>query len=309
MPVADDMESFVISMDSDTGKARRERFYRECVYAGIHQPTWVKGVKFSPDTMKQHSALLSPLCRHTCSPGAIGCGLAHFSIYLTCSSSDESVLVFEDDCVLANGFQHRLGEAIDSVPSDFDVLFLGCQSSCGDPRGKSGVHRVDDTHGTHAYVISATGRKKMLETGLLDHIDMQIGAMAKQGILQVYYCWPDIASASTTDMADSMISPPTGFPNSLTSLLGTMYNEKGLPISRHYTGEMRRVGPVGGISVGLTNWHFILFIIGIVAGFRSFIWLLFALDIALFPGDTWNSANTIAMYVIGAILHSVILSV
>ena len=298
-----DIESFVISMDSETGKSRREKFYKECEYADIPNPTWVKGIAFTPETIRKHRDLLSNLCASTCSPGAIGCGLAHLSIFQMRRSSDEPILVFEDDCVLSNGFRDKIDAALKVVPDTFDVLFLGCQSSCGDPGRPAGVHPVQDTHGAHAYVISAKGRDKMLKIGLLDHIDIQIGAMAKKGLMNVYYCWPDIASASTVEMQNSMNSPPTGFPNSMTTVMNAIYNEKGLPISRHYTGQVRRLGPIS-----LTNWHFILFLTGVIAGFRGVIWMLFALDVALFPGDAWNTTTTIGAYVLGSAINRMLLT-
>jgi len=299
-----DLEAFVISMDSETGKKRREKFYKECQLADLPIPVWVKGVAFSEEMVRQHRDLLSNLCATTCSPGAIGCGLAHLSIFQGQQHSDKAILVFEDDCVLANGFSSKLHDALKVLPENFDVLFLGCQSSCGDANRPEGVHPVQDTHGAHAYVISAKGRDKMLKIGLLDHIDIQIGAMAKKGLMNVYYCWPDIATASTVEMQNSMISPPVGFPNSITTYLGTVYNEKGLPISRHYTGQMRRIGPIS-----LTNWHFILFIVGVVFGSRGIIWMLFGLDVALFPGEAWNTTTTIGTYAMGSIVNKILLSV
>lgn len=296
------LESYVISLDDDTGKSRREAFYRECEYAGISKPTWVPGVRFNQETLKQNREKVSALCSHTCSRGAIGCGLAHMSIYQKCRSSDKPIMIFEDDCRLTNGFNQKLRHALDELMSNdpnFDILFLGCQSSCGKDTS-AGVHKIEAAQGTHAYIISPKGMTTMLDTKLIDHIDIQMGDMAKAGKLRVYYVSPDIANASAEEMNNSSISPPVGFPNSLTYVLNRIYNEKGLPVSRHYTGEMRRLGPIN-----VTNFHFIFFFVGLVMGFHWTVAIFFALDVALFPTTKpGNTVSVIGAYCLGAIVNS-----
>lgn len=300
------IQSYVISLDDDTGKSRREAFYKECDYAGISRPIWVPGIRFDQETLEKNRHTITGLCTHTCSRGAIGCGLAHMSIYQKCRSFDTPIMIFEDDCRLSNGFKEKVRHALDGLMKtdpNFDILFLGCQSSCGKDTS-AGVHKIESAQGAHAYIISPKGMAIMSDARLNDHIDIQMGDMAKAGKLRVYYAMPDIATASADEMNNSSNSPPVGFPNSLTYVLNRIYNEKGLPVSRHYTGEMRRIGPID-----VTNFHFIFFFVGLVVGFNWTVVIFFALDAALFPTTKpLNTVSVIGAYCLGAIVNLKVLS-
>lgn len=291
------MKSFVISLDTDQGHERRQAFFQECDYAGIARPEWVKGVNPRADEFDKDS--LSRMCQLTCSYGAIGAGMAHKSIYKQ-HAGEERVMIFEDDAVLANGFSKRLHQALKDVPGNFDILLLGCQASCG--TGSKGVHPVESVLGLHAYVISRSGMEKMNNTLLNDHIDIQMGQMAKRGQLNMFYVTPDIATAKTEDMKSSSISPPKSFPNGVTAVMNVIYNEKTLPHSRHFTSERRRIGPVG-----INNFHVLFLAFGTLLGHNTYIYMLFALDVALFESlSELNTLSTIAFYVAGAFLHDII---
>lgn len=144
----------------------------------------------------------------------------------------------------------------------------------------------------------------MVDAKLNDHIDIQMGEMTKAGKLRVYYTTPDIATASAEEMNNSSNSPPVGFPNSLTYVLNRIYNEKGLPVSRHYTGEMRRLGPIN-----LTNFHYIFFFVGLVVGFHWTVAIFFGLDAAFFPTTkAGNTLSVIGAYCLGAFVNLKVLS-
>lgn len=295
------MKSYVISLDTEEGRQRREKFNEQCRDAGIPVPEWVRGVNPKEDTVDQEGMTIG--CRLTCSLGAIGCGMSHRNIYKKHLYDEHPVLVFEDDATLVNGFKRRLDDAMQQVPSDFDILFLGCQSSCG-KESDPGIYPVATTHGTHAYVISPRGIQKMYEAKLNNHIDIMMGGMAREGVLRAYYIKPDISNANLDDMLTSSISPPRSFPNSITVLLNGMYNEKGLPVSRHYTGEMRRVGPVA-----INTYHLIFFVLGLILGHRWIVYMLCALDVALFEAKSaMNTVSTIFAYFAGSTVHSVALN-
>jgi hypothetical protein len=295
------MKSYVISMDDDVGKDRRRKFYIDCKDAGFDLPAWHKGVKIDqvpPDAMEKH---VSNLCSSFCTNGMIGCGLAHRFLYEKHVDDTEPILIFEDDARLTLGFVRKLESVIQAMSEvEFDLLLLGCQSDCG-TSGRDTISKVRRIHGAHAYIISSQGRRNMLAEKLSKHIDIQMSDMAKAGRLKAFYVTPDLSFADAGDMANSLNSPPTGFPNSVTSVLNTAYNSKGLPMSRHFTAGLFQVG-----MVQITQMHFILFVLGLILGMhRPFVWWFFALDVAIFPSDDpVNVVTSIMVYTLGGILNN-----
>ena len=102
------MKSYVISLDTEEGRQRREKFNEQCRDAGIPVPEWVRGVNPKEDTVDQEGMTIG--CRLTCSLGAIGCGMSHRNIYKKHLYDEHPVLVFEDDATLVNGFKRRLDD-------------------------------------------------------------------------------------------------------------------------------------------------------------------------------------------------------
>lgn len=287
-------------MDDDVGKDRRLKFYIDCKDAGFDLPQWHQGVKIesvSEDVLERH---VSSVCSTFCTNGMIGCGIAHRLLYEYHLDDPEPILIFEDDARLTLGFKRKFESIMKAMESyDFDLILLGCQSDCGTNKANS-IAKVRNIHGAHAYVISSSGRHKMLDTKLNKHIDIQMSDMARAGELNAYYATPDISFADTQDMNDSLNSPPSGFPNSITTVLNNIYNSKGLPMSRHYTAGLFQLGPYP-----ITQLHIILFIFGLFIGLKhTFIWWIFAVDLALFPTtDTSNVITTILAYTFGATLN------
>lgn len=96
--------------------------------------------------------------------GAWGCFQSHLAIWREAlDRGQESVLVFEDDAVFCTDFPRRVGVFLDSVPDDWDQIYLGGQHIYTD---RDPPVRVNDdvvqgrcVNRTHAYAM----RRPMLE--------------------------------------------------------------------------------------------------------------------------------------------------
>ena len=73
------------------------------------------------------------------------------------SKGYSSVVVFEDDIILVDGFREKLDAYLSQLPSDFDFLWIGTCCDLVHPGSHPGVNVYRILHGsrcTHAYVIS-----------------------------------------------------------------------------------------------------------------------------------------------------------
>jgi glycosyl transferase family 25 len=132
-------------------------------------------------------ANVTALGRHLLTPGMIGCFLSHRRCWLKCVETGEPLIVFEDDAVLMPNFRQRLQAAMADLPASWDILLLGA-FGCVRPDGvygpknifrlfgwvgggtrrirtlpgAAGLHVPWRPYGTHAYMVSPAGAKKLL---------------------------------------------------------------------------------------------------------------------------------------------------
>jgi glycosyl transferase family 25 len=98
-------------------------------------------------------------------PGAYGCLRSHLAVVEEARRKAlPSVLIFEDDVVLAPDFNARFAACIEQVPPDWDMLFFGAIH--GQPLTKvaDNVIRVTHSLSTYAYAINHTIYDGFIET-------------------------------------------------------------------------------------------------------------------------------------------------
>jgi GR25 family glycosyltransferase involved in LPS biosynthesis len=141
--------------------------------------------------LKSPGEKLTPLCKWFCTPKMAGCFDSHKRIWQ--KVKDENlpyVLVLEDDTCPTPQFKNLLPKVMREVPNDWDILYLGCHlfdvsvpRESGDTwstsltvqflnmLGLAREHKKVSDHihiprilgGAHAYVISTSGAKKLVE--------------------------------------------------------------------------------------------------------------------------------------------------
>ena len=170
-------------------------------------PIWVEGVNgkmLTQDEIKKHNnsvwSVIGPR-------GAIGCGMSHLLCWdKVVKSGKDYSLILEDDVYFSDDFEDQFTNAINNVPQDFDILYVGCyacdkgslQSKLFSLVGRKNRKYVDVndyveipklTLATHAYVVSKKGAKKLLE--LLDghisfHIDQELQSLSRKNKIKIY---------------------------------------------------------------------------------------------------------------------------
>jgi GR25 family glycosyltransferase involved in LPS biosynthesis len=127
--------------------------------------------------------------------GAFGCRLSHVRVLEQAISRGlKCVGVFEDDAVLADDFQLRLNAALERVPEDWELLYLGTQHRQTPTPVNDSIVRCTDCHRTHSYIVRGECIGKLYQiwssnTGHVDHILNNTGAFRE---LKAYAIDPPI---------------------------------------------------------------------------------------------------------------------
>ena len=129
------------------------------------------------------------------SKGAIGCALSHMCIWLdilydSATPASQRYLVMEDDAILPRRLLASMNEALQGVPTDWDILLLGCRIPRPSMVTKHTTHvDIQLFQGTHAYLVNKAAVRKIFENGALPlsvQIDAYLSALAQAKKLKIY---------------------------------------------------------------------------------------------------------------------------
>lgn len=164
------------------------------------EPNWfegIHGVTFGLQTT--HECAVDGKSGWRISPGQVGLDLGHYMVWSHIwHSGYENAVIMEDDVVVVPNFKDKFDRVMQELPSDYDICFLGWLDT--HPRIKTQVnglvHKLNDiAFGTHCYVVSRNGVRKLLDTNRIcwGHIDVQIHRRTL-GNAKWYACSPSLAA-------------------------------------------------------------------------------------------------------------------
>lgn len=218
-----DLRINVINLDKDT--VRWEVLVQRLIACGvpqtaIHRLPAVYGKNLSNRELTNKASFKARLF---CTPGMIGCYLSHVKFWeKVISESEPYQIVLEDDAIVSPGFHQRAQQMIDEVQDNtetrdaWDVLLLGA-FSCVHPDCRYGVYRgqafllgdgrqprrvtshIHIPHrplGTHAYILSKRGARKLLKLASRAtwHVDCVIWGIRD---LDLFLCDPMLVFQDT----------------------------------------------------------------------------------------------------------------
>uniref|UniRef100_A0A6C0D8Z2 Glycosyl transferase family 25 domain-containing protein n=1 Tax=viral metagenome TaxID=1070528 RepID=A0A6C0D8Z2_9ZZZZ len=176
---------YVINLDKD--KERLESITNQLTEQNIvfERFSAIDGSKI------QNNSQFTEFCNNFCTNGTKGCALSHRSLHESIINNNyESICIFEDDVIFNKDFNDHLQLLFGSIPSDYDIVYLGNHFYCGDTSTynqfttklfnvktseySTGVLKVAGCGGFHGYIISKQGAQKILNSKTNFHIDIDI---------------------------------------------------------------------------------------------------------------------------------------
>jgi len=120
--------------------------------------------------------------------GAIGCSLSHFKTWAWIRDSmrdTNAVIILEDDTTIPIDFNKRLAKVVNDLPPTWDAVtfyntqFAGLEYGCKAIPGKGPWSACESLLGSHAYMVSRSGARKLLEKAypIEIHVDAYIAFM------------------------------------------------------------------------------------------------------------------------------------
>ena len=104
------------------------------------------------------------------SNGQIGCALSHINIWhKVINSSNENVIIFEDDVIIPNNFINKLNIYTKELLHDSEMILLGGNTLIGKKYSKHFLHvnrkiKKNGNYGLFGYVIRKQTANKLLKT-------------------------------------------------------------------------------------------------------------------------------------------------
>ena len=271
------MKAYMISLNDSTEKIDYLKSF------GI-ETVLVKGVNGKTIPIEEIVKRVSNTYKTFGPKSAIGCALSHMNTWkLFLKTNDEYAIIFEDDVVLEDNFNEKLKLALQDVPKDYDILYLGC-TGCDDeqkfntikfmatlwmsPKTFNPPRKITDhisipsaAFATHAYIVSRKGATKLLKNldgKLHHHIDICIQNLVLDNQIESYAVTPRIAyQTSTDDNQSENIS--SNYPLIVTSVLNKIYVDKMYKAQYLFSVSVFRIG-----NFNVNAFTIMFFIIGIL---------------------------------------------
>jgi GR25 family glycosyltransferase involved in LPS biosynthesis len=132
----------------------------------------------------------------------LGCKLSHLSVLSNYDS--EVIFVFEDDAMFVEDFDKKFAEAMNSVPQDWHMLYLGAHLLQKQPVNDQWVRSLECSS-THAYAVKKEIAPRLIKQAMsMDgHTDVAFSSLHKEII--AYAARPTLVyqGASYSDLLGS----------------------------------------------------------------------------------------------------------
>lgn len=232
---------YVINLKADI--AKRQHMLALCKQNGLvcEVIDAVRGAALSPTEIEaiydRHKSV-EQIGREL-TPGELGCALSHIKIYRRIVAQHQAAaIIFEDDIDLEAGFKSVIA-ATEHFPTDWELMLLGHYSQLATERetrasfrgrrklvdGFEAVRLVELAYGTHAYMITFNGAKKLLEQ--LSMLAMPIDHYTGSDILlNMYAVTPRPVKLHAAFKGQSNIAPEIALLNPLSISVSPPGNDK-----------------------------------------------------------------------------------
>jgi GR25 family glycosyltransferase involved in LPS biosynthesis len=284
-------EIYVINLDRSTDRLKEVDSRLKRLGIKYQRISAVEGNKLSYAEIRKETTLPSALFS---TKAAIGCALSHKKAWQDVVNRNlNRVLILEDDVVLAeSNFEARFQKSWEAIPSDWEIVNLGCIAGCGDrdkyalfdwlisaplllqdsilgrskTRGRlNELVTVPDVNcGSHAYAVTGSAARKMLAwlpvLPLPAHIDVLMSYRFGYR-MKIYGITDATLFTQPLSSSQSCIATP-GSPH-----FGNMFmdkfkvNNRGIPGGWCLSEPIIRLG-----SLQVSGWRILWMLLGFMLG-------------------------------------------
>lgn len=296
---------YLINMDKDMDRLSMATKEFKKHNISFKRFSGVDGKSLDAGTQKQY---ISPVCGMFCPYGVQGCAMSHIKVWEDVVKHGYAhVIVFEDDVVLDDDFNAKLKDHLEELPRNYDILYLGClgigsmetnlttiQRLIANlfyghkvKRSKSPYNKIKIPicpYGTHAYMLSNAGCRKLLKYVKRKRVTTHIDAMILDNLKNMnhYICSEQLAKQNFT--VPSTIQDRE-FPRLMSGIFHHISYANGMPLSQSLGINMFR------IKYWTFNRYYVYFFIlgGLSRWFPRMLYLFLAsifLDVFALDGKT-----------------------
>lgn len=237
---------------------------------------------------------LTTHCSSNCPDGLKGCAISHRTLWETMIENDyKNILILEDDAILNSNIDSELQLSWNTVPNDFDILYLGSTFYCGDTslynqcvtkltnrkiqQVSDNILKTEGCGGLYGYIISQKGAKNLIKEPINFHVDDFIGDQVKKHDLNAYAFHPVLLEANNKKSNLSQYYPP--FLSSILSHINLTNQTNNQSLNWLLKESFSQIGSLQICSLMLIVFA-ICFFIPLKYYFLLYIWLLIELFIS-----------------------------
>ncbi len=126
--------------------------------------------------------------------GAYGCLRSHVQAVNSAREQDApSLLIFEDDAVLAPNFQNKFAQFIKEVPDDWDMLYLGALHKDEPIKITDHIYRITKANSTFAYALKSSVFDAFIELNRRAEHVLDMNSYLLQERFNCYCFMPNLA--------------------------------------------------------------------------------------------------------------------
>lgn len=267
-------KTYVINMDKDI--IRLNKIKIECDKMNIKFDRF-RGCEYKLLLNEEKNKYLTNFCKIFCTDGIIGCGLSHIKIYEEIIKNKyKNTLILEDDIYFEDDFYNVLNDALNELPKDYDILYLGSfglsdiQSYYDynnifkifnllknkEKKEYKTIYIPEYALGTYGYIISNNGCEKLLNIikKLNYHIDFTIAYNNNK--LKIYGTKKKIIYQKNEDSNNSEL---LGFPKIINYYLNNIYDQNRIPYSYIFNVSLIKI-----LNININLWVIIFLILGLL---------------------------------------------
>lgn len=267
-------KTYIINMDKDIIRLQKVKI--ECEKMNIKFERF-KGCEVKILSNEEKNKYLTNFCQNFCTNGIKGCGISHIKIYENIIKNKyKNTLILEDDVYFTDNFHNILNEALNELPEDYDILYLGSFGLSNiktyydynnifkifslfkkkNNKEYKTIYIPEYALGTYGYIVSNKGCEKLLNIikKLNYHIDFTIAYNNNK--LNIYGTKEKIVHQKNEDSNNANL---LGFPIIFNYYLNNKYDENNLPYSYIFNVSLIKI-----LNIDINLWIIIFLLLGLL---------------------------------------------